>query len=48
VRRNPKLYLGDIVESIDAINRYINNFTEEDFFQDTQAQDAKNTIILIS
>ena len=40
MRRNPKLYLGDIVESIDAINRYINNFTEEDFFQDTQAQDA--------
>lgn len=48
MRRNPKLYLGDIVESIDAINEYINNFTEDDFLQDAKAQDAKNTIILIS
>lgn len=40
MKRNPKLYLGDIVESIDDINGYINTFTEDDFFQDTQAQDA--------
>ena len=40
MKRNPKLNLGDIVESIDAINGYINNFTENDFFRDTQAQDA--------
>ena len=40
VRRNPRLYLKDILSSINAIDEYTRNMSEADFYQNGQVQDA--------
>ena len=40
MKKNPKPYLRDILESIDKINDYLGNVTKEDFFDNTQLQDS--------
>jgi len=36
VRRNPGLYLKDILSSINAIDEYTRNMSEADFYQNGQ------------
>ena len=40
MKRNIKLYLQDIRESILAIEEYIQNLTEDEFYSNRQVQDA--------
>jgi len=40
MKRNIRLYLTDIWESIKAIEEYISNISEEDFYSNCQVQDA--------
>lgn len=40
VRRNPGLYLKDILSSINAIDEYTRNMSEADFYQNGQVQNA--------
>ena len=40
VRRNPKLYLQDILISIEAIEEYTRDLTETNFYRNGQVQDA--------
>jgi len=40
VKRNIKLYLQDIWESILAIEEYTQNIAEDDFYSNRQLQDA--------
>ncbi|MBU1045732.1 DUF86 domain-containing protein [Patescibacteria group bacterium] len=38
--KDPRPYLNDILESIERIENYVEMTSEENFFQDTQYQDA--------
>ncbi|TSC86085.1 MAG: hypothetical protein G01um101416_735 [Microgenomates group bacterium Gr01-1014_16] len=38
--KDPKIYLNHILESILAIREYVSKLTEEEFFEDTEKQDA--------
>lgn len=40
MKRNRKLYLYDIHESIIAIEEYVQNLTENEFYSNRQVQDA--------
>ena len=40
MKRDIKLYLHDIRESIMAIEDYIGTFTEDEFYKNRQVQDA--------
>ncbi len=40
MKRDYKLYLNDIRESIERIERYMQNISEESFKKDTKLQDA--------
>lgn len=40
MKRNARLYLNDIVLSIEKIEDYMANMTREEFFKNTQLQDA--------
>ncbi len=40
MKRTQELYIGDILESIEKIERYVKGFTEKNFYQDSQLQDA--------
>jgi uncharacterized protein with HEPN domain len=40
MKRNLKLYLQDIWESILAIEEYTQNLTEDEFYSNHQVQDA--------
>ncbi len=40
MRKNPKIFLEHILESIGEIESHIKNFSEDSFFNDTKTQDA--------
>lgn len=40
MKRDYKLYLGDIEESVQKIEKYLQGVSEEDFKKDTKIQDA--------
>jgi uncharacterized protein with HEPN domain len=40
MRRDVRLYIQDMMESIEAIEEYIQTLTEEGFYRNRQAQDA--------
>ena len=40
MKKDPKIFLSHILESIEAINSYTENLTKEDFAENGQAQDA--------
>ncbi len=40
MRREPRVYVEDILESIEKIEKYTKPISEEDFYKDTQIQDA--------
>ena len=39
-KRKPDVYLQDIVESIQHIDEYLDEVTEEEFYQNSEKQDA--------
>jgi len=39
-KRKPDVYLQDILESIGHIQRFLDGVSEEDFFENTEKQDA--------
>src|SRR5438445_165414 len=40
MKRDPQLYLDDILESINLINQYLEDVTEEQFHRSTEKQDS--------
>ena len=40
MKRNSLVYIDDILESINKIEDYIKNMGEDDFYEDSQVQDA--------
>ncbi|KKU13167.1 MAG: hypothetical protein UX17_C0025G0004 [Parcubacteria group bacterium GW2011_GWC2_45_7] len=40
MKRNPKLFIADIFESIELIEKHINGLTYNEFLKDITAQDA--------
>ena len=38
--KNPEVYIEDILESIDKIQEYTDLLSEEEFYKDSQVQDA--------
>lgn len=40
MKRDVRVYIEDILESIEKIEHYTESITEEDFYRDTQIQDA--------
>lgn len=39
-KRNPDVYLQDILESIEQIEEYLDGINEEEFYQNSEKQDA--------
>lgn len=39
-KRQPDVYLKDIFESLQQIEKYVDNVKEEDFYQNSEKQDA--------
>ena len=40
MKKDPKIFLGDILESIEIIEEYTKDISEDDFFDNLQIQDA--------
>ena len=38
--KDPKVFLGHILESIERIEKYLRSFSEDDFYGDIKTQDA--------